>query len=169
MSAAPWIVASLHQPMDQTPPDPKQNGHLWFFRATERIYTRTLFLKRSTGADYFVFLLTENCWPFLYLDTAYWHTVHIHSKSQSEVDSQRANYLERLQATATPQLLDSPSCVAQSPSGIWDYVCIASDEYRKEHDVSLPSDSYLSPFRDDLEKGRHSAGVLFIEYRAETI
>lgn len=154
--------------MDQTPPA-KHSDYIWSFRTSEVIYTSTLFLDPSTGADYFAVLLTENCWPFLYLDTAYWHAVHVCLGTQSEVDCRRANFLKCLRATATLRLLDSPSCVALSPWGIWDYVCIASDDYRKNHEVSLPSDCYLGPFQDALGKGRPSAGVLFVDYRIETI
>lgn len=130
----------------------------WGFRRYDKVYTQLLFIG-SDLTPYDVLLPTEMSWPFLYLDTAYWHALDL-SSSQFSGDHMRVEYLDCLRMSATQQLLLLPAALV--PTETWAHIQITSREYKENHSVDLPSESYLSPFQnhDALLEEKQLSGQL---------
>lgn len=151
--------------MNSHPKQPVQGP--WLFHRYDKVYTQLLFVG-SDLTPYDVLIPTEMSWPFLYLDTAYWHALDL-SRPQLPDGRVHVEYLDFLRVSATQQLLLLPAGLV--PTETWVHVGIASRDYKENHSVNLPSESYLSPFQNHnfFSEQKELSGQLLNEMLVPTV
>jgi len=97
-------------------------------------------------------LATKAAWPFMYLDTAYWHTLSV-SQSQPAWHRSRAQvaYLVYLRAIARETLQGLPAVFIKSNA--WIHVEHEYRQHEESHVGDLLNDFYMASFRRIAARG----------------
>lgn len=125
----------------------------WLFRSHEKVNTRLQILDEDQGSSYYT-LSREAAWPFIYLDTAYWHALAVSRSDSATARSQaQVEYLDHLRAVVREELRSLPAELISKEG--WTQLQIQSPHRTECPMGDHPSEIYLLPFQNlDMTRRR---------------